>query len=176
VYNREFSVADLLRVQIESYLKGRISALFEATANPLLEDLSSALKTFSVVAETAQLALSTLNVDFLSVLRDFLFTNFCPTSLPPPGAPVPVAVSEPKDGTFVPIIWIIARRISSLVEQMTMSRSEYQWIPSLKMISKKHRHPHSHDDFKILCSFIGPQGVRVINYRLGRFIADKVMP
>jgi hypothetical protein len=171
VYNRDYSLVDLLRVQVESFLSTRSFELFDTdVALPI--DLSTAIRSFGIVCDTVQMVMSCLNIDFSSVLREFLFVNYCPIAVPPPGATIPAALHEPKEN--ISLIWLLSKRVILLIDRMTMPKADFIWVPSLKMIAKKHQHPHAHDDIKELCSFLGPQGVRVVNYRIGRYIADKV--
>ena len=134
VSNREHSIEDLLRVQIEAYLSHRADELFNTDA-PLPIDLTTAIRSFGAVLDTAQMLLSCLNLDYSSVLRDFLFMNFCPITLPPPGAPVPSALQEPRENP--PLIWTISKRVISLIDIMTSSKAEYIWMQTWKSCRTK---------------------------------------
>ena len=175
VHNREYSLVDLVRVHVETFLKSRIDAIFN-NDKPLLEDLPQAVKSFDIVCKTAQFALSSLSPDFPAFFREFLFCSFCPTSIPPPGVPIPSVLSTPPpmSSESNSLIWTIAKRFVSQIESMATSKTGFIYIKSMKLFAKKHKQPIANDCLKSLCAIVGVQGIRAINFCIGRLISEKV--
>ena len=170
VFNRQYSIQDLMRQQIESYLESRLSTLFGTESNFSLSTISTGVRTYGTICHTVQIAYSVLNLDFSNFFKNLLFNFFSPMSLPPAGSPVPFKVGiEDED---LPI-WTLGRCVITLIEKMTKgSESEYIWHRPLRMLTLRHNHPCNKDDLMHVCSIIGPQGVRAIHYMIGNYILD----
>jgi len=176
VYNREYSLINLTRVHIEQYFETRLKFHFEnIRAEYFFDDLSVALRTIDSILQGTQYTFSLVNTDFPLFLRESLFSIFCPTSLAPPGAPIPLSLNHDADINNSHALWSFGKILLQLIENMAESKSSYIWNNSLKIFANKHQHPNSKDDIKKLCNYMGPQGIRAVSYRIGKFIAEKVI-
>ena len=167
VYSRSYSIKNLVRQQIETYVESRLTNLFGTEENFNLATISAGVNSYHTICQTGQIAYGVFNLDFPMFLRKTLYNFFCPTSLPPPGAPIPSVISV--DHAHV---WTLGKCFVKFIENMTVRQSSVLWVRPLRMFTAKHQYPHSKDDLKHMCSIIGPQGVRAIGFEICSLITE----
>jgi hypothetical protein len=203
VYNREYSPHIFIKDLLVTFLDSQLELFFindskrTVAGGVVLNRPSSCIRQFLNGLNTALFITSFMNVDILNDLRNLLFDAMIETKLVPPGTPITLT-AIPMPHMRNTLIWQIASYFCDMIPVLASNLGGTLWIPSKKAFTTIVTQDTilgeldtggvdanisttpfdmviNSNDLVILMSFLGTQGMKVIEARIIEYISVELL-
>jgi hypothetical protein len=202
VYGQEYDLHYTLFKSIYSFFDSKLQSLYFTSVSNQIERSSITKLHYETFCGAVQSCLSSLTIStsFPSYLRASLCRELIDDSLPPPGVPVVCDVaaalkvvtrdakpkSPPAPLPIQPTIKRISIWLESVIDQLLAPKGNHVYVDKLNSIvplplgrnisitSADIDTRLNVEDLRIMCSLIGPQGVRAVDAHLLQLVSAKV--
>ena len=171
VYDREYDLC--------TYLKRRVASVFDEKLQQALVGSNfvrpnGSLRRIIAASRAMQAVLVYIDAELQDILKKLLEVNFADPTLPPDTEYIPLDYPQGNS-----LIWKLAGTLITFVEAIGNKEKNLAWIPAQNLIARLRPNGVTdqfltREDLQAMCHFIGQRGMRVIDFKLLRFIADKV--